>query len=111
MGDREHRPGEPLQELLQPGHRLGVEVVRGLVQQQQIGAREQQPAQGHPAALTAGQRGHVGVGRRAAQRVHRHVQIALEIPGTHPLDPVLHLALLLQQRRHLVVRHRLGEAR
>ena len=109
MGDGQHGAGEALEELLEPGHRLGVEVVGRLVQQQQVGRREQQPAERDAAPLAAGQRRHVGVGRRAAQRVHRDVEVAVEVPGVEPLDPVLHLALLLEQRRHLLVGHRLGE--
>ena len=37
MGDGQHRAGELLQEPLQPRHRVGVEMVGGLVQQQQVG--------------------------------------------------------------------------
>jgi hypothetical protein len=44
-----------LQELLQPVDALGVEVVGRLVEQQQVGMAEQQPAQSHSAALTARQ--------------------------------------------------------
>jgi len=59
------------QVLLQPEHALGIEVVRGLVEQQQVGLGEQQPAQCDPALLATGQYAHVRVWRRAAQRVHR----------------------------------------
>ena len=38
---------------LEPRDRLGVEVVRGLVEQQQVGRREQQPAERDAAALAA----------------------------------------------------------
>ena len=51
VGHGDDRAGVLLQVPLQPGHRLGVEVVGGLVQQQQIGRGEQEPAQGHPPAL------------------------------------------------------------
>ena len=43
------------QVLLEPGDALGVEVVGGLVQQQQIGLLQQQPAQRDAAPLAAGQ--------------------------------------------------------
>ncbi len=45
-----------LEEALEPRHRLGVEVVGRLVEQQQIGRLEQQPAQRDAAALAARQR-------------------------------------------------------
>ena len=51
---------------LEPGHGLGVEVVGGLVEQQQVGLAQQQAAQGHAPALAAAQRRDVGVGRAAA---------------------------------------------
>ena len=54
MGDDDHRAGILPQGLLQPLHRLGVEVVGGLVQQQQVGLFQQGHAQGHAAPLAAG---------------------------------------------------------
>jgi hypothetical protein len=42
-------------------------VVRGLVEQEQVGLREQQAAERDPALLTAGEDGDVGVAGRAAQ--------------------------------------------
>ena len=53
-----------LQEPLEPGDRFGVEVVGRLVEQQQVGRLQQQPAQRDAAPLAAGERGHVRVGRR-----------------------------------------------
>ena len=66
--------GVLLQEVLQPRHGVGVEVVGRLVQQQQVGRREQQPAQRDATALAAGQVGHLGVARRQPQRVHGDVE-------------------------------------
>ena len=82
-----------LQEALQPVDRLGVEVVGGLVEQQQVGVGQQQPAQRHPAALAARQRGDVGVVRRAPQRVHGDLDVAVEVPGVGGVDLVLELGL------------------
>ena len=53
MRDGDHRAGVSVEEVLQPLDRLGVEVVRGLVEQQQVGVLEEQPGQGHPALLAA----------------------------------------------------------
>ena len=44
-----------LQMVLQPGHGLGVQVVGGFIQQQDVRFLEQQPAEGHPAFFTAGE--------------------------------------------------------
>ena len=55
VGDRQDRPGVGGQVLLEPLHALGVQVVGRLVEQQQVRFGQQQLAQRHPAALTAGQ--------------------------------------------------------
>ena len=100
MGDRHDGAGVVLQELLEPVDALGVEVVGRLVEQQQVGAAEQQPAQRDAAALATGQRGDVGVVGRAAQGVHGDLDVALEAPGVGGGDLVLELGL---QRADLVV--------
>ena len=58
VGDRQDRARVGGQVLLEPLHALGVEVVGGLVEQQQVGLGQQQLAQRHAAPLTAGQVGH-----------------------------------------------------
>ena len=76
VGDGDDRALVLLEVPLEPGDRLGVEVVRRLVEQQQVGRGEQQPAERDAAALAAGERRDVGVGGREAQRVHRLVELA-----------------------------------
>ncbi len=93
--DRDDRAGVLLEEALEPRHRLGVEVVGRLVEQQQVGAREQQAAERDPALLAAGQVGDVGVVGRAAQRVHGDLDVAFERPGVGGVDLVLEGGLLL----------------
>ena len=111
MGDGEDGAGVVLQVLLQPQHALGVEVVGGLVEEQQVGLLQEQLAQGDPAALTTGQDGDVGVGRRAAQRVHRLLELGVEVPGVGGVDGLLQLAHLGQQRVEVGVglRHERGD--
>ena len=94
VGDGHDRARVLLQRALEPGHRLGVEVVGGLVQQEQVGLREQEAAEGDTATLTAGERGDVGVGWREPQGVHGHLDGALEVPGAGGLDLGLELGLL-----------------
>jgi hypothetical protein len=60
--------------LLEPRDRLGVEVVRRLVEKEEVGRLEEQPAEGDAPALAARDLRHVGVGRRAAERVHRDLE-------------------------------------
>ena len=71
-------------------------MVGRLVEQQQIGLLEQQPAQRDAAALAAGELRHVGVVGRAAQRVHRLVDLGVEVPQALGLDLVLQLGHLVR---------------
>ena len=80
---------------LEPRDRLGVEVVGGLVEQQQLGRAEQQAAQRDAPALAAGELGDVGVGGRQPQGVHRVLDVGVEVPGVGRVDLGL-------QRRELV---------
>jgi hypothetical protein len=53
VGDGDHRAGIFIEEVLEPLDRLGVEVVRGLVEQEQVGVLQEQPGQRDPALLAA----------------------------------------------------------
>jgi hypothetical protein len=110
VGDRHHRPLVVVQEVLEPGHGLGIEVVRGLVQQQQVRLLEQQPAEGDAPALAARQVLHGGVGggqRRASIAVS---SVRSSSQPVDRLDLLLDLGLLLEELLHLVGLERLGEA-
>ena len=98
-----------LEEALEPGDRLGVEVVGRLVEQQQVRRLQQQPAQRHAAPLAAGERRDVGIGRRTAQRVHRQLELRVDLPGVDRVDLVLQAALLLEHLVHLLGRQVLAE--
>ena len=65
MGDRDDGARIFLQEPLQPLDTFGVEVVGGLVEQQQVGTAQQQPAQCDAATLATRQSGDVGIVGRA----------------------------------------------
>ena len=96
MGDDQDRARIIAQMAFEPGHRLGVEMVGRLVEQQQFGRIEQQLAERDAAALAAGERRHIGVVGRAAQRVHRLVDLGIEIPQALGLDLVLQLGHLVR---------------
>ena len=95
VGDDEDGARIIAQMAFEPVYRLGVEMVGRLVEQQQFRRLQQQPAQRHAAALAAGKLLHLGIVGRAAQRVHRLVDLGIEIPQSLGLDLVLQL-------RHLV---------
>ena len=109
--DGDDRARVVLQKALEPGDRFGVEVVGRLVEQQQIGRLQQQPAQRDAAALAARERRDVSVGRRQPQRVHRELEARIEIPGVGGVDLVLNLRLLVEHLVHLVGRQVLAELR
>ena len=79
----------------EPVDGFGVEMVGRLVEQQEVGLLEQEAAERDAAAFAAGELRHVGIVRRAAERVHRLLDLAVEIPQALGLDLVLEL-------RHLV---------
>ena len=98
VGHGDHGALVRLEVPLEPRNGLGVEVVRGLVEEQQVGRGEQEPTERDAAALAAGERRHVAVALREPQRVHRTVEVLLEAPGVGAVDAVLHLRLLGQER-------------
>ena len=80
MGDDEDRARIGAQMALKPVDGLGVEMVGRLVEQQKIGLRQQQAAERDPALFSAGELGHLGIVRRAAERIHRLLDLAFEVP-------------------------------
>jgi hypothetical protein len=56
------------------------------------------PAQRHAAALAPGQGRHVAVAVRKTERVHGPVDRGIEAPDVVPVDQLLHLPLLDEQR-------------
>ena len=84
-------------------------MVGGLVEQQHVRRLQEQAAEGHAAALTAGQGGDLRIGRRALQGIHRALQLGIDLPAVVVLDELRELALALDQLVHLIVVHRLAE--
>ena len=92
----------------QPVHTLGIEVVRRLVEQEQVGLLEQQFAEGHAASLAAGEVRHPPVARRQVHGVHGDLDLPVQIPEIFGVDLVLNGRLLGEDFLHLPVRHRLA---
>ena len=72
-------------------------MVGRLVEEQDVGLGQKQLAQRHATSLTARQADHIGIGRRAAQGVHRHLDLVFEIPQILGIDDVLELCPLLRR--------------
>ena len=94
VGDGDDRPRVLLEEALEPVDRFGVEVVGRLVEEEQVRVAEEEPGERDASLLAAGERGDAGVVGRAAQGVHRDVDVALEVPGVGRGDLVLERGLL-----------------
>ena len=109
MGDGQDRARVGGEVLLQPQHALGVEVVGRLVEQQQVGLGQQQLAQRDAAPLATGQVGDRLVRRRAAQRVHRLLELGVDVPRVGGVELLLELAHLLHQLVGVVGGHQLGD--
>ena len=104
VGDGDDGAGVLLEVLLEPLHALGVEVVGRLVEQEQVGLLQEQLAQRHTTLLATGEHAHVGIGRGAAQGVHRLLELRVEVPGIAVVDLLLELAHF----RHQGVEVRIG---
>ena len=95
MGDGQDGARVGREVALEPLDGLGVEVVGGLVEEQQVGLLEQQLAQRDAAALTTGEVVDQDVRRRAAQRVHGLVEAAVDVPRVGVVELGLQVAGLL----------------
>ena len=84
-----------LQEALEPGDGFRIEVVGRLVEQQDVGFRQQETRQSHAALFTARELRHVGIARWAAQRIEGLLDLRVEVPQVQRVDLIL-------QRRHFV---------
>jgi hypothetical protein len=106
MGDRQDCSRVRGEVLLQPQHAFGVQVVGRLIEQQQVRLLQQQLAQSHPSPLTTGEDGHIGIRRRATERVHGLFQLGIEVPGISRVDGFLEFAHFFEQG--VVIRVRIG---
>ena len=84
-------------------------MVGRFVEEEQVGLFQQQAAKGDAAALTARERADGQIRRRAAERVQRDFDAAVEVPAVLRVDEFLELGLLGEEGVHLGVVHRLGE--
>ena len=97
------------QVLLQPLHGLGVQVVRRLVEQQQVRLGEQELSQRYTTALATRKVGHRGVGRRAAQSFHGLLDLGINLPSIGGVQLFLQLAHLFHELIAVVGGHFLGD--
>ena len=97
------------QVLLQPQDGLGVQVVGRLVEEQQVRLGKKQLGQGHAAALTTGEVFYRSVRRRAAQRLHRLLDLGVDLPRVRGVELLLQLAHFFHELVAVVGGHLLGD--
>ena len=95
VGDQHDAAGVVREIAFQPRHRLRVQMVGRLVQQQDVGLGEQQLGERDAPLLAARELLDLGLARRAAQRVQRLLHLRVEVPQPLRLDLVLQLGHLL----------------
>ena len=104
VGHDQDRAGILLQVAFEPVHRLGVEMVGGLVEEEQFRLPEQQLAERHAAALAARQGGDRLLVAGAAEGLHGLIDLRVELPQILGFDLVLEGGHLV--RRLLGIVHR-----
>ncbi len=95
VGDDEDGARIVAQVAFEPHHQLGIEVIGRLVEQQQLRLLQKQPAERDTPPLAAGKLRHLGIVGRAAQRIHRLIDLGVEVPQSLGLDLVLQLGHLV----------------
>ena len=102
--DGEHGARIVVEEVLEPQNGLGIQVVRGLVEQQQVRSLKQQFAQRHSTTLAAGKHAHRHTGIGALKRVHGLTELGIDVPAVGGVDLVLQLAHLGHEGIHVAIR-------
>ena len=105
MADQHHGPGELREKGLQPLLAVEVEVVRRLVEQEQIGGREENPRQRGPGTLPTAHRGErlVELLFPELQSAEHALDLGLECEPSLGLELVAHAAVLLERAREPAV--------
>ncbi|OPY08532.1 MAG: hypothetical protein A4E66_01843 [Syntrophus sp. PtaB.Bin001] len=109
VSDGDDRSRIVFQMVLQPGHGFGVQMVGGLVEEQDVRLLQEEAAKRHPPPLAAGENFYGRVSRRAAQGIHSHFQASVEVPGIQSVQLLLDFRLPFAKAGHFLVVHGLGE--
>ena len=95
--NRNHGTREVVQEVLQPGDRIGIQVVGRFIEQQHVRGRQQQATKGNTALLTTRQVLYLGIPGRQAQRIGCNFQLALKVVPVACLQDRFELGLFCGQ--------------
>ena len=97
VGDGDDGAFVVAQVMFEPRHGLGVEVVGGFVEQENIGFSEQESGEGDAALFSTRADLDGRIRRRAAQGVHGEFKAAVEIPGVVLVEFFLQFGLLCHE--------------
>ena len=89
MGHQNNRARIVDKIVLQPGNGFSIQMVGWLIEQQNVRRREQQLAKRNTATLTAREFGYIRIPLWAPQGVHRHFDLAIQIPKVLRINNVL----------------------
>jgi hypothetical protein len=103
VGDGDDRAFVVTQVVFQPGHGLGVQVVGGLVEQQDVGFGQQQAGESD-APFSPPDRILTGVSPGGSAGLHGDFQVRIEVPGVVLVEFVLQFGLLGDQRVEVGIR-------
>ena len=106
--DRNHGAREIVQEVLQPGDGVGVQVVGWFVEQQHVRGGQQQAAQGHTTLFTTGKMFNPGIPGRQTQRIGSDFQLAIQVVAIAGLQDGFKFGLLCSQLVEVGIRIGVG---
>ena len=110
VGDRDDGARVLVEVALEPGDAFGVEVVGGLVEEEDVVLFEEDFAEGDATNFAAGEGVDLGVSGGQAHGVHGDLEASVEVPALGGLDGVLDPPLLFQEFIHLIGVDGLAEA-
>ena len=93
VGDDEERAGVVAEVVHEPPDAVGVEVVGGLVEDEDVGAGDDGACEGDAALLAAGELGDGGAGRGASELGERGLDAVVEVPSVEVRDSFLDLGV------------------
>ena len=88
MRHKDDRAGEAVEKTFEPVDRLGIEVICGFIQKQEVGLGGQRAAECDASFFTAGKWPDQGIKRRSVQRTGKGFDAGLEVPSIRVLDEV-----------------------
>ena len=91
-----------LQGCLEPLYRLGIEMVGGLVEQQNIRLLQKKPAEGNPSSLPSRENAYIRSAVGTSECIHCPFELMIDVPSVGIVDLLLEHCLAVHQLLHPV---------